>query len=387
MRALVSGGGTGGHVYPLLVVVEALTGEPGDVQVLYVGSPSGMEESIVARTGLAYRSVDCGPIRGTTPWALWQSVRRLWRGYVQAKALLSEWPADVVLTTGGYVSVPTSVAAWRKRIPVLVYLPDREPGWAVWLLSWLVERIAISFEEVRTAFPAACRHKVWVSGYPVRDALLKADRGAGYQTLGLDPALKTLLVLGGSRGARSINQALAASLPRLLAKYQVIHASGQLDWPDVVKSRDGLPEQLKARYRVYPYLHEELFAAMAVADVGLARAGAATTAEFPAAGLPSILVPYPYSGQHQELNADFMAAHGAAVRLDDADLGTQLEPTVVRLLDDDAALERMGKAARSLARPDAAHRLAGELRRLAQGLPPASDISDREGQRSGETAR
>jgi UDP-N-acetylglucosamine--N-acetylmuramyl-(pentapeptide) pyrophosphoryl-undecaprenol N-acetylglucosamine transferase len=268
------------------------------------------------------------------------------------------------------------MAARRKRVPVMVYLPDREPGWAIWLLSWFVERIAISFEEARDAFPAACRHKVWVSGYPVRDGLLNADRSAGYQALGLDPALKTLLVLGGSRGARSINQALAPVLPDLLAKYQVIHVSGQLDWPQIREVRDGLPEELVARYLAYPYLHQELFAAMAVADLVVARAGAATTAEFPAVGLPSVLVPYPYSGQHQELNADFMTAHGAAVRLDDADLGAQLKPTVVRLLDDKVTLEQMRQEARTLSRPDASRRLAEELRRLAP-----SNVSDRKGHR------
>ena len=136
--------------------------------------------------------------------------------------MLSEWPADVVLVSGGYVSVPTALAARRHRIPAMIYLPDREPGLAVRFLSRFVDRVAVSSQEIRSAFPAAQRHKVWVSGYPVRAALLHADRAAGYALLGLDPGLKTLLVLGGSRGARPINRAVAALLPELLTRCQIV---------------------------------------------------------------------------------------------------------------------------------------------------------------------
>jgi len=272
------------------------------------------------------------------------------------------------------VSVPIAVAAWQSRVPSMVYLPDLEPGLAVRFQSRFVDRVAVSFEEVCHFFP---KDKVWVSGYPVRAVLLEADRSVGYRELSLDPSLKTLLMFGGSRGARPLNRALMAILPELLTRYQVVHVSGQLDWPWVSERKDQLPAEAQDRYRAYPYLHEELGAAMAVADLVVARAGAATTAEFPAVGLPSILVPYPYSGQHQGLNADFMAARGAAVRLDEADLDAQLRSTVMHLLEDESTLERMGEKARALSRPDAARRLAKELHRLARRLPTSSDTSSR----------
>jgi UDP-N-acetylglucosamine--N-acetylmuramyl-(pentapeptide) pyrophosphoryl-undecaprenol N-acetylglucosamine transferase len=341
-----------------------------------------MEASIVARTDLDYQAVESAPIRGITPWQLWGNVSQLWRGYQQACRLLSEWAADVALVSGAYVSVPVALAARRLRIPTMICLPDREPGLAVRLLSWSVDRIAVSFEQVRDTFPAPNRHKVWTSGYPVRAALLEAgagtaDRSAQRDVLGLDPALKTLLVLGGSRGAQSINRALVAALPELLEHCQIIHVTGQLDWQWVSTERDKLlaetlaasPAGKTARYHAYAYLHEELAAAMAVADLVVARAGAATLAEFPAVGLPSILVPYPYSGQHQGANADFMVAHGASARIDNADLDTQLKPTVLRLLSDEQALEQMRDRARALARPGAANQLAAELRRLAIKRP------------------
>jgi UDP-N-acetylglucosamine--N-acetylmuramyl-(pentapeptide) pyrophosphoryl-undecaprenol N-acetylglucosamine transferase len=229
-------------------------------------------------------------------------------------------------------------------------------------LSRFADRVAVSFEEAADHFP---KDKVLVSGYPVRTALLSVDPSSGRKALGLEPALRTLLVMGGSRGARPINRALVPALRELLARYQVIHISGALDWPWVSKKRDELPAELQSRYHAYPYLHEELVAAMAAADLVVARAGAATLAEFPAVGLPSILVPYPYAGQHQGINADFMVGRGAAVRIDDANLATELAPAVVSLMEDGAALAQMQRKGRSLARPNAARNLVTELRRLA----------------------
>ena len=354
-------------MYPLLAVAEALQKEPDNVDVLYVGSSDGMEESIVGRTGLPYRAVETGQIRGVAPTAAWRNVGKLVSGYRQAKALLGEWEAHVVLVTGGYVSVPVTIAARRSRIPTMIYLPDLEPGWAIRFLSHFADRVAVSFEEAEGRFP---RGKVVASGYPVRAALLGADRASARRVLGLDPALGTLLVMGGSRGARAINRALGSTLPDLLARYQVLHISGELDWPWVSERRRELPAEQQNRYHAYPYLHEELVAAMAAADLVVARAGAATLAEFPAVGLPSILVPYPYAGQHQGVNADFMVGHGAAVRIEDANLASELKPAVVRLLEDREALAQMQRKSQSLARPDAAQKLVTELRHLARGREP-----------------
>ena len=363
MRVLISGGGTGGHVYPLLVVAEALRGDFDDVDILYVGHPEGLERSILSRTDLPFRTVDSGPIRGTTPWAMAKNLRLLWRGYRQSRALLSEWCADVVLTSGGYVSVPVVLAAWRHGVPVLVYLPDLEPGLAVRLQGRFADRIAVSFDEVLRFFPA---EKAWVSGYPVRAGIYTADRATGIEILGLDPDRKTLLGFGGSRGARAVNRALVSALPDLLGNCQVVHITGQLDWSWASEEKNLLPDEMRTHYHPYSYLHgEQLIAALAAADLVVARAGAATTAEFPAAGLPSILVPYPYSGQHQQKNADFMSECGAAVCIDDVELDGQLGPTVLRLLADESTLARMSQHARALARPDAARHLAAELARLA----------------------
>jgi UDP-N-acetylglucosamine--N-acetylmuramyl-(pentapeptide) pyrophosphoryl-undecaprenol N-acetylglucosamine transferase len=212
----------------------------------------------------------------------------------------------------------------------------------------------------------AYQDKVWVSGYPVRLSLFTVDRSSSYEQLDLDPDLQTVLVLGGSRGARAINQSLFEILGDLLSRYQVIHVSGQLDWPWVQEQRTGLPEALQERYHAYPYLHQELSAAMTVADLVVARAGAATMAEFPAVGLPSILIPYPYAGGHQALNADFVERHGAGIRLDEAQLKDQLGALIDRLLNDRELLAHMAERARALSQPDAAARLARQVIQLAR---------------------
>jgi len=173
-----------------------------------------------------------------------------------------------------------------------------------------------------------------------------------------------LLVYGGSRGARSINLALSKVLDRLLEVCQIVHICGRLDAEWVEGRQTELPAHLKARYKAYAYLHEEMAQALAAADLVVTRAGAATLGELPAFGLPGILVPYPYAGQHQELNADYLVSRGAAVKIDNANLEEKLLPTVVELFDNEELLRQMGEKARRLARLEAAQRIVSELREL-----------------------
>ncbi|MEZ4768351.1 MAG: glycosyltransferase [Caldilineales bacterium] len=249
-------------------------------------------------------------------------------------------------------------------MPVFITLPDLEPGVAIRRMSRFASRVGVSFDEAAAYFPG----KAVVTGYLVRPEILAlaGKRAEARAALGLAADVPVLLVFGGSRGARSINQALAAALPAILEHCQVVHVSGTLDWPEVTARSETVPNRLRGRYHPFPYLHDEMAWALAAADLVVARAGASTLGEFPALGLPSILVPYPYSGQHQDVNADFLAARGAAVKIVDADLDARLGHTVIDLLQDRARMQQMRTAATSLARPDAAARIAQELRRLAE---------------------
>jgi len=179
---------------------------------------------------------------------------------------------------------------------------------------------------------------------------------------------KTVLVLGGSRGARSINRALNEALERLLSLAQVIHIAGDEDFAWLRERRGKLPPESRQRYHLYAYLHEEMVNALQAADLAVARAGAATMGEFAAVGLPSVLVPYPYAGRHQEANADFMVSRGAALKMPDSALAEGALPEVIeKLLADQGGLDSMARKARSLARPDAARNIAQHLALLAGG--------------------
>ena len=181
----------------------------------------------------------------------------------------------------------------------------------------------------------------------------------------LEEQLPVLLVLGGSKGARSINQAVATALPALLQEMQVIHITGKLDWQMIEQTRADLSTEQLNRYRPYSYLHDEIGAAMRLADLALTRAGASTLGELPIFGLPAILVPYPYAWRYQRVNASYLVRHGAAIQIEDAQLAAQILPRVRDLISDKDQLQKMSQAMSSLAKPEAATKIAGLLRELA----------------------
>jgi UDP-N-acetylglucosamine--N-acetylmuramyl-(pentapeptide) pyrophosphoryl-undecaprenol N-acetylglucosamine transferase len=329
-----------------------------------VGVAGSVEEELATRAGVPFQTIESGQVRGMAPWTAARNLLKAGRGVRQTARLLAQFQPDVVFVTGGFVAGPVVLAAWRARRPVFIYLPDMEPGLAIRRLSRFASSVGVTFPEAARWFPG----KAVVTGYPVRQEILvlAGQRDLARQRLGLAEDLPVLLVFGGSRGARSINQALAAALPALLPHCQVVHISGTLDWPAVEQQAQSLAAEERSRYHAYAYLHDEMPLALAAADLVVARAGASTLGEFPALGLPSILVPYPYSGQHQEINADYLAQHGAAIKLPDSELSARLAPTVLRLLHNLAELEAMSQAAAALARPAAAAAIAQELRRLAQ---------------------
>jgi len=334
--------------------------------VLYVGTVGGLEASIAARAGVAFRAVQAAGLRGLPPWRKVVNSFQLCRGSIRAWRILRAFQPDVVLATGGYASAPIVIAAWLQRCPVLIYLPDILPGLAVRFLSHLASRVAVSFDASLACFVPG---KAVVTGYPVRSALYTADKGAAKEHLGLVSGWKTLLVLGGSRGAHSINVAVNETLERLLNLAQVVHIAGETDIAWLQERREELPLDSRQRYHLYAYLYEEMLDALQAADLAVARAGAATMGEFAAAGLPSVLVPYPYAGQHQEANADFMVSRGAAVKVLDGALAEgALGHVVEKMLTDEDTLRSMAENARELARPDATRAIAQQLVLLSGGL-------------------
>lgn len=323
-----------------------------------------MEAELVARADIPFTAIPAGGVHGVGPLRALRNSWQLLRGFGVAWQLLRRERPAALLTTGGYVSVPVALAARLGSVPIVVYLPDIEPGLSVRGVARLATQIAVTVEDSRAFLPA---HKVVVTGYPLREELLAWKRETAREFLALEADATVLLVLGGSRGARSINEAVWAQLEPLLTLTQVVHVTGALDWERVTALVAALPTSLRERYKPFAYLHEAMGAALAAADVALARAGASVLGEFPYFGLPAILVPYPYAWRYQRVNADWLAQRGAALVLPDEELPAALLPLVRELLQAPERREAMRAAAQALARPNAARRIAEMLLTLGQG--------------------
>jgi undecaprenyldiphospho-muramoylpentapeptide beta-N-acetylglucosaminyltransferase len=363
MRVVFCGGGTGGHVYPALAVASELTSRPVPSEMLYVGAQGEIEERLVPRAGVPLETIAGGGLHGVGPVRFGRNMWRLIRGFVQAWRIVGRFRPDVVFLTGGYVSVPVAFAAWLRRRPLLVYLPDVEPGRAIKLLSRIATRVAVSVEASRQYLPP----KVVVTGYPLRPEFYQVEpsaKRAARARWGIPAEAKVVLVFGGSRGARSINRALGEVLEQVLEQAQVIHISGSVDAEVCRARREALPASARARYHLFEYL-DEMAQALAATDLVVARAGAATLGEFPCFGVPAILVPYPYAWRYQKVNADYLAERGAAIRLEDEEMRERLWPTIAELLSEEERLKEMSASARALARPEASARLADLLTELA----------------------
>ncbi len=321
-----------------------------------------METQLVERNGIPLKTIPAAGVHGvdlrTLPRNLWQ----LGRGISASRRILQEFKPDVLFFTGGYVAVPMALAG--RKIPSLLYVPDIEPGLALNTLARFADRIAVTAEDSFRYF--ANPGRIVLTGYPTRSDLTGWTRQAARQTLGLTDESPILLAFGGSKGARSINNAVLANLPAILELAQVIHITGELDWPDMETKNKNLSKAQLARYHAYPYLHEEMGAALAAADLALSRAGASSLGEFPLFGLPAILVPYPHAWRYQKVNANYLVQHGAAVLLEDARLSDQILPTVNTLLNQPQKLASMRLAMQSLSHPEAAAGIGRELLALGR---------------------
>ncbi len=341
----------------------------GDAQqIRFAGTREGVEAALVARAGLDFVPISAGQMHIRNPLRLALNSGKMAKGGVQALRLMQQWRPDALFVTGGFVCAPVVWAADRLRIPILIYLPDVTPGLAVQRLARYAHRVAVTFPEVAAYFP----DKAVVTGYPVRQELRRRSlsKAEARLTFDLVPNRPTVLIFGGSRGSRSINQATAAILPDLLDSAQVLHITGELDWESSKARAQGLTPDQQAGYRGFPYLHDDMVAALCAADLVVARAGASTLGEFPALGLPAVLVPLPISGQHQLPNARYLADRGAAEIVADADMNQKLLPTLRALLAQPDRLAAMSGASAALAQPDAADRLADALLQLSGAQRP-----------------
>ncbi len=381
MRVLVSGGGTGGHIYPALAVATRLR-EEYQAEILFLGSDDGLETEIVPAAGLRLATIKAGKLRRYVSWQTITGVMRVPLGMIQAINIVGKFRPAVAFTSGGYVAVPAGLAARFNRVPLLLHQQDVPPNLSNRLVAPLATRISVAFADSLAYFPA---RKTLQPGNPVRQAVLdvsqvtpqEARRALGFEQSESVRVSQThlplLLVTGGSQGARHLNQTVGQALPDLLAHCQVLQISGKELYNETRELSQRVlantDETLRKRYRLVAYLEEDMPRALQAADLVLCRSGASTLSELAALGKPSILVPLPpaIGSSPQEANAEVFGRKQAAQVMKDGDLEPQvLVERIKTILASSTLLEAMAKAARSFAKPRATEEIAAELVKMAK---------------------
>jgi UDP-N-acetylglucosamine--N-acetylmuramyl-(pentapeptide) pyrophosphoryl-undecaprenol N-acetylglucosamine transferase len=350
LRSVVlAGGGTGGHIYPLLAFADALRRHYPDVRITALGGEKGMEREIIPAAGYDLRVIPVHQLPRKLNLDLVRTPDRMWKSAHEAGKVIDEVQADVVVGFGGYVSVPAYLAAWRRDIPIVIHEVNVPPGVANRMGMRFTKNVAVGFPQQPQQ--AESLRNARVVGVPLRTSLTHLDRAAlrpeALYRFGLRPDLPVLFVSGGSSGARTINLAVAAAAKRIThAGVQVLHVQGGRNDPFDV------PNDLPVPYRVIPYL-SEMQLGYSAADLMLCRGGAITVAETTALGVPAIYVPYPGSNQEQKRNAQPVVEAGGGIQVDDAELTPEwIEQHIIPLARDRQRLAAMGWAAGQYGRRD-----------------------------------
>jgi UDP-N-acetylglucosamine--N-acetylmuramyl-(pentapeptide) pyrophosphoryl-undecaprenol N-acetylglucosamine transferase len=353
MRAILAGGGTGGHVIPALAIAQELQKQYG-AEVLFIGTARGIENRLVPAAGFPLRLIEVGALNRVSLATRLKTLFDLPRAVWESRRILSEFRANVVIGVGGYASGPAMLAAVLSGIPTLAFEPNVVPGFANRVIGPVVSAAAVHFPETARYF----RHPE-VTGVPVRQAFFAI---AGKPAENREP---TLLVFGGSQGAHAINQVVIESVDSLRARVpeiHIVHQTGERDYNDA----QAAYARLGGSVEVHRFI-DDMPAFFARADLLVCRSGASTVAEIAAAGKPAVFVPFPRAADdHQKRNAEALERAGAALMLEESSLSREsLVETVCSLLGDKARLERMGEAARQLSHPNAARDIAAMAARLA----------------------
>lgn len=368
-RIVLTGGGTGGHIYPALSVAEHLKADPDVEAILYIGAKGHPEERLARDMGLDFVGLKVSGMPRKLSLRLLTWPLELNRAVASAKKILQQFHPTAVLGTGGYASAPPLMAANQLGVPTAVHEPDAHPGLVNRLLSRRASLVSLGMQGAAQRLKPRANARVMFNGNPVRQSFGgDRKRDAVSAVLGLRSDLRTVLITGGSQGARALNEAVVAALPHLLdlePHIQIVHQCGDKNLQDV-KERLTPGLELSPRYHLRPYF-DDLSMAYAVSDLAVTRAGAMTVAELAVSGVPAIFVPYPFAAQnHQTHNAEYMREQGAALLLAQENLtGETLYSTIVSLIQDEPRLQEMSRRMLALGKPEAARELAQQLLQLS----------------------
>lgn len=363
LRIMISGGGTGGHIFPAIAIANAIREREPEARFLFVGAEGRMEMKRVPEAGYPIEAL---PIRGFQRGSLLKNLALPWRvlrSMIKARSLVRKFAPDVVVGVGGYASGPTLAAAQRMGVPTLIQEQNSHAGATNRMLARRVDRICVAYAGMEKYFP---KEKLLLTGNPVRQEVVRlaGKRPRGLEQFGLRDGAPVLFVTGGSLGARGINLGIEAALPKLKqAGVQVLWQTGT---PFLERARKAVQDLGYEECKVHEFV-QRMDLAYAVADLVVARAGAISVSELSLVGLPAILVPLPTAAEdHQTHNARALTDRGAAVLVKDADAVQQLGDTVLQLLGDRNALDKLRTAISGMGAKNAAEAIAAEVIRIAR---------------------
>lgn len=364
MRLLVSGGGTGGHIYPALALIERLKQVEPDTKVLYVGTTRGLENKIVPAAGIPLKTLHTQGFKRSLSLENFKTMYLFLKSVHDAKKIIRDFKPDVVLGTGGYVSGSVLFAAAKMHVPTVIHEQNSVVGITNKFLSHYVDEIAIAFDAARTQFPAS---KVHMTGNPrAQQVAANANSDYSWTNDGLSDDKPTMMIFGGSQGAPKINQSVIGAIPEFNQRnYQVIFATGQKRYQKVMEQLKDV--QIGDNVKVVPYI-PDMPKKLPKVDMLVSRAGATTIAEITALGIPTILIPSPYvTANHQVKNAQALVKKGAAAMIleDQLDARTLLVQAD-KIMNNPEVREKMAKASQNIGKPNAADLLIKVLKQAEQ---------------------
>ena len=368
MKIIISGGGTGGHIYPAITLINKIKQNVPDCEFLYVGTALGLEADIVPKENIDFKTIEVQGFRRSLSFKNLKIIFKSLNSVLKSFRIIKSFKPDVVIGTGGYVCGPILLAASLMKIPTLIQEQNVIPGITNKILSKFVDLIAIGYQEAEKYFP---KEKVVFTGNPIRDEIMSAQKEIGLKELGLKQNKFTVLISGGSRGARSINFAMLG-VHKYFAnneKIQLLHVTGKGDYNTIVDKLKNVNIDLDEVNNIVikPYLYD-MPLGIAVADFAIFRAGALGIAEITARGIPSLLIPYPHAAEnHQEYNANIIAQSGAALVVKDDEISSgKIISIIEKISNDSEGLLEMQNASAKIGKPEASQVITDLIIKLAK---------------------
>ncbi|QCX32581.1 undecaprenyldiphospho-muramoylpentapeptide beta-N-acetylglucosaminyltransferase [Caloramator sp. E03] len=364
MKVIISGGGTGGHIYPGVAIAKKLKERHSNCEILFIGSKNGLEKKLIPKEGFKINFITVEGLNKKLSLKTPISVMKAFKGYFQAASIIKQFKPDIVIGTGGYVCGPVVFAAALKGIPTIIHEQNAFPGMTNKILAHFASKIAITFKESEKYFP---KNKIVLTGNPIRSQILNQNKSKCRAVWKFDINRPLILVVGGSRGAKNINNAVCDIIPSLIEQnIQLLFVTGETQYDEIVKKLNYKKNDNKFKGVVIePYIYN-MQDALGACDIIISRAGATILSEITALGIPAVLIPSPYvANNHQEYNAMSLEQNGAAVVIKENQLKSDIfKEQVISLINNKEMLAKMSSNSLKLAVLDASEKICNLIEEL-----------------------